>query len=136
MRVAASNRRGGLRFNVTPLIDVIFILIIFFLVASHFVRTESREDVSLPLAASREHESPPRKLVITVTEDLRVLVGSRAEDRDAAEQMIIAEANKGDEPFEIRIRADKSVPFREVEPLLIACAKAGINDVKFAVVPE
>ena len=45
---SAVDRSGGLRPNLTPLIDVIFNLIIFFLATSHFARSEPTETVDLP----------------------------------------------------------------------------------------
>jgi len=38
--------------------------------------------------------------------------------------------------LEVRIRADRSVPYQIVEPLMLACAKAGIADLTFAVTPS
>ncbi|QDT64053.1 ExbD/TolR family protein [Calycomorphotria hydatis] len=137
MRVPSSLRQRGLRFNVTPLIDVIFILIIFFLVASHVVRSEAREEVALPIASrSTDVESPPRRLVITITADGQFLVGNQAEEMLTVEQRIQLAGAEGDTPVEVRFRVDRDVPYEKVEPLLMACAKAKISDVKFAVVTK
>ena len=69
-------RTSQLRFNITPLIDIVFLLIIFFLVASHFVRSELQEPIELP--AAREGESEPneiaRRLVITIDSANRYLI--------------------------------------------------------------
>ncbi|MCA9048548.1 MAG: biopolymer transporter ExbD, partial [Planctomycetaceae bacterium] len=40
VRIPSKVSRSELQFNITPLIDVVFLLIIFFLVASHFARSE------------------------------------------------------------------------------------------------
>ncbi|MBM4074764.1 MAG: biopolymer transporter ExbD, partial [Planctomycetes bacterium] len=45
MRLPSTQIQRGLTFNITPLIDVVFLLIIFFLVASHFIRNETLEPV-------------------------------------------------------------------------------------------
>lgn len=139
MRVpSVATRRGGLRLNLTPLIDVIFNLIIFFLAASHFARNEPVEPVELPTATPRDTENePPRRVSITIAPGPRFLISGQEQERAVVEAMIAAEAgatNKG--PLEVRIRSDHTVPFGEVEPLLIAAAKAGVSDVKFAVTPR
>ena len=130
-------RRGGLRLNLTPLIDVIFNLIIFFLAAAHFARSEPVEAVELPAATPRDDETEsPRRLTITVAPGPRFLVAGAEQPRAVVEAMIETEARGADKrPLELRLRADRSVPFGEIEPLLIAAAKSGIQDVKFAVTP-
>lgn len=131
-------RRGSVQLNLTPLIDVIFNLIIFFLAASHFARNEPVEPVELPTATPREIDAePPRRISITIAPGPRFLVGGQELERAVVEAMIATEASatKGG-PLEVRIRSDQAVPFGEVEPLLIAAAKAGVSDVKFAVTPR
>ena len=72
-----SNRRG-LRFNITPLIDVVFLLIIFFLVASHFVRSENAEPVDLPTASQAvADEEPAHRLTVTIRKDGSLFIGGK-----------------------------------------------------------
>ncbi|MGH7127633.1 MAG: ExbD/TolR family protein [Planctomycetaceae bacterium] len=138
MRVPTAQRQLGLRFNITPLIDVVFLLIIFFMVASHFVRSQSLEAVELPEATPAEVESDtPRRMVITITSDGRLLVGAREVEPEELERLVLAagaEAEGSD--LEVRIRGDRTVPYEEIEPILLACARAGITNVKFAVLPK
>ena len=139
MRIPSAGTRGhGLRLNLTPLIDVIFNLIIFFLAAAHFARSEPSAPVDLPIANPREDASEaPRRLTITVAPGPKFIVAGRAHPRDVIKAMISAEAVRDDEkPLELRIRADRTIPFGEIEPLLIAAAKANVTDVKFPVIPK
>lgn len=138
MRVpSAASQRGGMRLNLTPLIDVIFNLIIFFLAAAHFARNEPVTDVELPSARARDVEAEsPRRLTVTVAVGPTFSVSAEEQPRDVIEAMISAQAqDKAGRPLELRIRADRSVPFGEVEPLLVTAAKSGVRDVKFAVAP-
>jgi len=48
MKIPGRVRGAGLKFNLTPMIDVVFNLIIFFLVASHYSRSEAVVDLELP----------------------------------------------------------------------------------------
>ena len=138
MRIPTRKRRFGLQFNITPLIDIVFLLVIFFLVATHFVRSETLVEVDLPIASREqetESEAAPR-LVVTITADEQLHVGGNVVDLLAVEQMILIGADSDPQTFEVRVRADRTVPFREVEPILLACARAGVGNLKFAVNPQ
>ena len=67
----ASLRRTPLKFNITPMIDVVFLLIIFFLVASYFIRSEQSRQVTLPVASKGQPDdiSSPHRLTITIEPD-------------------------------------------------------------------
>lgn len=140
MRIPTRNRKYGLRLAVTPLIDIVFLLIIFFLAASHFITSETREPVELAETAYADEErDSPRRLVITVTHDRRLLVGSTELDIDEVKRRITAGGARHKHEnarFEVRIRADRRVPYEAVQPILTACAAAGVPDVKFAVLQE
>jgi biopolymer transport protein ExbD len=136
MRIPTSVRRGGDRLNLTPLIDVVFLLIVFFLLSSHFARQETQLELPLPAAASGQppaDDARPR-LTINVLADGRVLLGGDAVDADElAARLAIERARRG-EAVEIRIRAARDVPYQAVEGVLRAAAKAGMWNVGFAVV--
>lgn len=121
--------------NMTPMIDVVFQLIIFFLVTSHFARQEAHLPLPLPAADSaalpKEDDKP--RLVINVTADGTLLFSGRSltpPDLQTRLSERIAELGKD---VEVRIRADRSVPYRHIEPVLLACARAGIWNVNYAV---
>lgn len=138
MKLPARHRQPGLRFNITPLIDVVFLLIIFFLAATHFVRSETHEPVELTrvVKADEDAEEHPRRLIITVTADGRLHVGGKTSELSAVEAMVLSGAAAHAGGFEVRIRADHRAAYRHVQPLLLACARAGVTAVKFAVLPE
>ena len=71
MRVPTRARQLGVALNLTPLIDIVFLLVIFFLVASHAARTESTEPIELPAGGEVEdgQVERPRRLIVTVTND-------------------------------------------------------------------
>lgn len=139
MRIPIRARRLGVALNLTPLIDIVFLLVIFFLVASHAARTESTEPVELPLASEVDdgQAEVPHRLVVTVTADQVLHVGGRIVTLDqVADLLAEAETEKQDAAYEVRIRGDRRVPFHVVEPLMIACAQAGITRIGYAVLPE
>lgn len=141
MRPPTSSARAGLGINMTPMIDVVFQLIIFFLVASHLARQETQVAVDLPTAASghQEDEQPElRRVVVNVLPgigtDGRVQVGGRLLTHTELDAMIQYESRSGDRGLEVRIRSDRRMPYRAVEPILLSCARAGVWNVTFAVV--
>ncbi|MEZ6067053.1 MAG: biopolymer transporter ExbD [Planctomycetaceae bacterium] len=131
MRAPLRRREQGLRFNITPLIDIVFLLVIFFLVATHFVSNEAREPVSLPLASLTSEEPPAlRRLVITVQADGTLLSGGRALPAAGVAELIAADAALGTTDYEVHIRADRTADFTQVEPILRACAQSGVTQIK------
>lgn len=138
MRLPSQNIQRGLQFNITPLIDVVFLLIIFFLVASHFIRNEHVEHVELPNASQgKDEDEAASRIVVTVATDQRLIVSGHEATLDEIERrlQIIAEQH-GAAATELRIRADRSVPYSIVEPLLVAAARSGVSKVRFAVLPK
>jgi biopolymer transport protein ExbD len=139
MRLPLRNRESGLRFNLTPMIDVVFNLIIFFLAASHIARSQSQDEVNLPEASQgeQEREERQRRLVITVKRDESLWLSGNRVTLPQVEQMLAPDAkDRAERPSrrEVRIRTDRDVPYRAIEPLLLACAKAGVTNIKFAVI--
>lgn len=124
--------------NMTPMIDVIFNLIIFFLCVSQFQKAESDASIDLPRATSKDAVVPAREetppLVLNLLADERVLVAGRpvavAElwELLRRRQRLVAPA-----ALEVWIRADRHVAYQAVEPVLLQCAKAGIWKVAFKV---
>ena len=136
MAARVSRRRPPLQLNLTPLIDIVFQLVIFFLATSHLARVESQQAVDLPEAESgrREKDSLPRRLVVTVGPDETVHFGGKAISRAAFSELLRRESSeRTDRDVEIRIRADRSVAYRAIEPLLLECVRNGFRHVTFAV---
>lgn len=139
MKLPSRHHGGGLKFNLTPMIDVVFNLIIFFLAASHMARSEITADVELPRAATGGPEEADlnRRLIVTVLDNGRLNVGGREMALPQVNQLMAdgrgSHETTGD--FEVRIRTDRRAPYRHIEPLLLSCARAGITNVRFSVLP-
>jgi biopolymer transport protein ExbD len=149
MRVPSHHSRGAVGFNMTPMIDVVFLLIIFFLVSSHLARQEVQMKLDLPDAGTGQRpdeDEHVRRIVVNVLPEPRaggqVMVGGRAMragelgplieyERDQAR-----EAPGGPTDLEVRIRTDRRAPYRLVEPIMVACADARVWRVTFAVVEK
>lgn len=141
MRVAVNRAHGSLEFNMTPMIDVTFLLIIFFLLASHFAQQEMQLELPLPSAASGHApgDETHRRITINVLADGQMQLAGQALGRDELARRIGFEAQQKQEPgreLEVRIRCDRDVPYRQVEPIMLACAASGVWKVTFAVVRQ
>ena len=137
MKIPSQMRNHGLRFNLTPMIDIVFLLIIFFLVASYLAGTENSEVVELAEASSGHTESSDaaNRFTGTVTADEQLHLAGNVSSLLEFESMLEVEGGKERSQLEVRIRGDRRVPYRVIEPLLTACARQGIRRVKFNVVP-
>jgi len=140
MRAPSNLARGSLGFNMTPMIDVVFLLIIFFLVSSHLARQETQLELDLPDARSGEpaETEETRRVVVNVLGEARpegrIQVGGKVMHAEELSELIRYESQSAAGKLEVRIRSDRRVPYRVIEPILIASARAGAWDVTFAVV--
>lgn len=136
MRRPVHPRARGFELNLTPLIDVVFNLVIFFLVVSHYAGTEPAEAVNLPGASQSEDDLNPRRLSITVKKDGTYLIGSRPVTLREVDEAIEQEAGIAPQQCAVRIRGDRAAPFQLIEPIMVACARNGVLDFGFKVIRE
>jgi len=134
----ASLHRTPLRFNITPMIDVVFLLIIFFLVASYFIRSDQSKEVELPVASRGQSDdiSSPHRLTITIEPDGHLSVGgvqmSENQIFRRIEELNATPAANGETP-EVRIRSDRNAKFVSIRKLIEHCAAHNIRSIRFAV---
>lgn len=135
MRIPRAIGRGEVGFNMTPMIDIVFQLIIFFLVSSHLARQESQLPLDLPRAGSGEEAievDRPRVTVNVLADGSLQLAGRRVSQAELSERLA-REAADTQGQVEVRIRSDRAAPYRTVEPIMLAAAKAGVWSVTFSV---
>ena len=135
MRVPNDLGRGAVGFNMTPLIDVVFQLIIFFLVSSHLAKQEAQLELDLPTAESGREavDDVTPRVTINVLPDGQLTLGSHRVSADQLPSLLADRRDEEGDQLEVRIRSDRSVAYRDVEPIRLACARAGIWNVTFAV---
>ena len=135
MRQPVIHRPRRLGFNMTPMIDVVFLLIIFFLVSSHLAKQESQVQLALPVAASGEEDPAlsSNRVTINVSETGELTIGNRPIiAAELGERLASARAELGD-GMEVRIRSSRLTPYGDVQPIMLACTKQGIWNVTYAV---
>ncbi len=117
------------------MIDVVFLLIIFFLVSSHLARNESQLELELPIASSASDDvdqRPPRMIVNVDSEGNLFLAGRPVQAAQLNERFADAVEKEGD-GLEVRIRGSRQVAYAAVEPIMRSCVQAGIWNVSYAV---
>ena len=134
MRVPNLLRQGSVGFNMTPMIDVVFLLIIFFLVSSHLAKQEARLDLPLPEAETGQlsNDEAPRVIVNVLAGGELRLAGRRIEPGQLASRLQTRREEAGDQ-LELTIRGDRDVPYQYVQPIMLAATTAGIWNVTVSV---
>ena len=119
----------------TPMIDIVFLLIIFFLVSSHLAKQESQLPLPLPSADSGDtpRNSLETRITVNVTAGGELRLGSNAVGVDELERRLKHETTRVGQDIEVRLRTDRSVSYRYVSPVLAACARTGIWNITFSV---
>jgi biopolymer transport protein ExbD len=140
MKVPTRRRQYGLKFDLTPLNDIVFLLIIFLVASPHFKASDAKDEVALPkvdIGRGAETEAE-RRLEITVTRDGEWRIAGQPLSPDELRRRIRAAADRfRNTPgnYELRLRCDERATWGQVEPIVKMCVEAGITDVKYAVLP-
>ncbi|MGI9472483.1 MAG: ExbD/TolR family protein [Rubripirellula sp.] len=121
----------------TPMIDVVFLLIIFFLVSSHLARQENRLPLDLPVASTFDPTDPEKApLTISVDDQANWLVSGDVVDLKTLRLILADLRTRMGAEAAIRIRTDGAVQYQYVEPVLREAALAGVTDAAIAVREE
>lgn len=139
MRIPNHLNQRGFGFNMTPMIDVVFLLIIFFLVSMELNKQENRMALELSEGETglQQDVETLSRLTFNVTESGQIHIAGNAVSITRATTILRERVADVGTDLEVRIRASRRVPYGEVNPILIACAEAGVWDVKYAIVrPE
>jgi biopolymer transport protein ExbD len=115
--------------NLTPMIDCVFLLLIFFLVATRFEEIEREMSITLPQASeAMPLTAKPKELFVNVSQEGRFIVSGQELGR--AELYTIIEQAAANNPGTqtVIIRADKRCPFEHVVVVMDLCNKAHIRN--------
>ncbi|MFU8876663.1 MAG: ExbD/TolR family protein [Wenzhouxiangellaceae bacterium] len=123
--------------NLTSLIDVVFLLLIFFMVSATFER-QALLRVQLPAAATSEQEQLPERVELVITDGGDIFVGDNllSDQRRATIRVALAQAFAGREDLVLVIRADSAAAHGLVVRAMDAAAAEGITRLSIATVQE
>jgi biopolymer transport protein ExbD len=119
--------------NLTSMIDVMFLLVIFFMVGAKFTDTERNMSVRVPqVAAAGAMSSAPAKRVINVYQDGRITLDREAVTLGELKTKLQA-AKAGYAGLGVVVRGDAHAMHQSVAGVLAACREAGIVDLGISV---
>jgi len=120
----AGDRRIMSENNVTPLVDVMLVLLIIFMVTAPMLT--QGVDVNLPQASAKALRTDEERLVITVDANSRIFIGKQAVEFNrlaGALQQIVAQRTDR----QVYFRADRTVPYGFVVKVIAEVRNSGIE---------
>ncbi len=145
MKIQPQHEIAEARVELVPLIDCVFLLLIFFMCAATMSKVDAPTSVKLPIAANAaEQKDPSRRGTVNIipvgaatpegevaTEERPFMVFGRLVN-DEGLQKAMEERLKTEPNLRLYLRADRNVKFAMVKRAMGACAAAGVSDVIFA----
>lgn len=130
MAILIRNKSRALEsLTMTPLIDVVFNLLIFFLVAAKFAEEERELPVKLPDASEAQPMiARPRELFINIDRQGRYFVSGKMMRLAELEEMLLSAWSGNPGRTSVVIRADENCRLQAVVSAINACKKAHITD--------
>jgi biopolymer transport protein ExbD len=119
--------------NMTPMIDILFLLIIFFMVGTKFTEIERKIDLEVPeVSDTQTPETPPQHKIINVYRDGSVTLDEEEMDLKQLESRLTS-LRQQSSSLSVIIRGDAEGAFQNVASVLSACRQAGVSDLGVSV---
>ncbi|MEO7099908.1 MAG: biopolymer transporter ExbD [Luteolibacter sp.] len=128
-----SNRQPPpIALQLAPMIDILLLLLCFFIISWQFSRSETELKVSVPTAQEGADPSRQRgEIIINILADGTIRVESVTVDLAKLSQKLIPIAAQfKNQP--VRIRGDGGVPYQRIVEVIDTCQKSGIWNISFA----
>jgi biopolymer transport protein TolR len=133
MSGARRGRRGSFRdINITPLVDVMLVLVVVFMVTAPLLTTGLR--INLPEVHAAQTPVKDARLLVTVTKDERVLFGE--EDVTSHVDQALKDNPRVQAERELYIRADKDARYGIVATVVAAARNSGVESLNLLVEPQ
>jgi biopolymer transport protein TolR len=114
--------------NMTPLIDVMLVLLVIFMITAPLMTASLRLD--LPRSEAATPSDAPSFIAVAITQDGKLRLGEDELDAEAFQQRI-NELGRANAQMEVQLRADRSVPYGQVAELIGWVQAAGLNRIAF-----
>ena len=132
MKFPHLNKKSA-RFDLTPLIDVVFLLLIFFMLTTTFVNLENRIKVNLPTGDFAAAESL-ENIIVTITENNTIYLNGKLIDPLKLTESV-AEKIKEEPERTVILEADKNVLHGKVIRVMDLLKKGGAERIAIATQP-
>jgi len=114
--------------NMTPLIDVMLVLLVIFIITAPLMTSSLKLD--LPKTDSALPNSAPAFIALAIDAQGKLFLGDEPLPRELLDQRVAAAA-KANPQLEVQLRADQKVPYGQVAELIAMIQKAGLNRIGF-----
>ena len=119
--------------NMTPMIDIVFLLIIFFMVGTKFTELERKIGLQVPeVSETSALTAAPEKKVINVHRDGQITLDRQFVTLEQLHTYLVS-ARREYQDLGVLIRGDAQGPFQNVASVLSACRQAGISEMGISV---
>ena len=118
--------------NLTPMIDIVFLLIIFFMVGTQFAQMERQYDIKLPTVSTAPPlTSLPDEIVINVRSNGEIVVSKQVLTANQLKQTL-REAKQNYADQAVVIRGEGQGQYQHVINVMAICHEAKINSISLA----
>ncbi|MGD1916548.1 MAG: ExbD/TolR family protein [Phycisphaerales bacterium] len=121
--------------EMTPIIDMVFLLLIFFLVATTYQQSERELAIALPEAeAAGPISTMLREIIININAQGEIIVGGQAISLEEL-RSLVADAVQVNPDQKVSVRGDKDLPYGTIARVLDVCKAAGAQQPFLDTVP-
>jgi len=127
----AKKQEDEIGFQLAPMIDMTFLLLIFFMVTTKISKEQVKVEIKLPTAANATIPSDlSNRDIISIDGDGVYYIGQRKSDKKEL-TAYLKERFKVTPPLRIYVRADKNTPGKQIKELMRIASEAGAVNVIF-----
>lgn len=134
-----STENGEPEFQIAPMIDVLLVLLIFFMSITTAQVAEIDKDIRLPVAADAQKKDDKNAMfeaainVRWIAPRQEVVLKLNAREMETEEMVAVLSELKANNPtYRVIIRADRDVHAVEIQKVMALVAQAGIDDISFS----
>jgi len=133
-RKGIENKHIG--FQMAPMVDIIFLLLIFFIAAAVYSQWESKLEIKVPTAdSSLDRARYPGEAIINIDKDGKFYLNSMEYSAERL-QKLLGELSKTYPDQPVVIRADKATDCRYLIQVIDICAKTDISNLSFSTIKD
>ena len=128
-----SHARDFSDINITPLVDVMLVLLIIFIITVPVMK--HAVNIDLPRATSEPEQPKPQNILFSITADGSYYWNEQKVEDSELPARLAAEAAKDPQP-ELHIRGDKAVRYERVAKAMSQAREAGVRKIGFITEPD